>query len=155
MTTAAAVEAMRSSSGLGDERAVETFLAGLRVVEAHPDPAQLPSLHLILDDATANTEVMFSLVHLLETYTPDAQIAAMLSVLPELQERAGWWTKALHYRILNSDEARAVYMRLLSDAQSETRGIACSILGKIEAEGRPGVSDRARLVRASACVREA
>jgi Immunity protein 30 len=69
----------------------------------------LPSLHLILDDACQQPEVMFSLVHFLESFEVQQQVQAFIQVMPELVQRAAEWTAILQAWILNDETARAVF----------------------------------------------
>ena len=65
----------------------------------------MPSLHLILDDACEQPEVMFSLVHFLESF--EVQIKAFIQVMPDLEKQATEWTEILRSRIMNNDIARS------------------------------------------------
>jgi hypothetical protein len=94
---------MRSS----DEVAV--FEQTLEELAQDPDPADLPELHLILDDACEQPEVMFSLVHFIESFDVQAQVQAFIQVIPDLVKRAAEWTAILHARIMNDDAARSVF----------------------------------------------
>jgi len=58
------------------------FEDALTFLAAHPDPNDLPDLHLALDDDCDQHEVMFGLVHFIEDFDVDAQIWAFLDVMP-------------------------------------------------------------------------
>ncbi|NEQ32090.1 MAG: hypothetical protein F6K04_13985 [Leptolyngbya sp. SIO4C5] len=95
---------------------VARFEQTLEKLAQNPDPADLPSLHLILDDACEQPEVMFSLVHFLESFDVQEQVQAFIQVLPELVKRAEEWTAILHSQIMNDAIAKAEFeerMRLL------------------------------------------
>lgn len=63
---------------------VVIFEQTLEKLAHKPNPADLPSLHLILDDACEHHEVMFGLVHFLESFDVQAQVQAFIQVMPEL-----------------------------------------------------------------------
>jgi hypothetical protein len=88
---------------------VAHFEQTLEKLAQDPDPADLPSLHLILDDACEQPEVMFSLVHFLESFDVQEQVQAFIQVLPELVKRAEEWTAILHSRIMNDEIAKAEF----------------------------------------------
>jgi len=88
---------------------VALFEQTLEKLAQNPDPANLPSLHLILDDACEQPEVMFSLVHFLESFDVQEQVQAFIQVIPDLSNRAAEWTVILHSRIMNDAIARSVF----------------------------------------------
>lgn len=88
---------------------VAQFEQTLEKLAHNPDSADLPSLHLILDDACEQPEVMFSLVHFLESFDVQEQVQAFIQVMPDLVKRAAEWTAILHSRIMNDDVARSVF----------------------------------------------
>ncbi|NER22701.1 MAG: hypothetical protein F6J86_30260 [Symploca sp. SIO1B1] len=73
----------------------------------------LPALHLILDDRSKQPEVMFSLVHFLESFALDEQLQSFISVVPQLVATAPDWTRILHTRILNDEVACRCYQEKL------------------------------------------
>ncbi|MBD1844055.1 hypothetical protein H6F89_11715 [Cyanobacteria bacterium FACHB-63] len=94
---------MRSS----DEAAC--FEQILEQLAQSPNPSDLPRLHLIFDDACEHPEVMFSLVHFLESFEVQQQVDAFIQVMPEMMKRAAEWTAILHSRIMNDEIARSVF----------------------------------------------
>ena len=88
---------------------VSTFEQILEELAQNPNSVDLPSLHLILDDACEQPEVMFSLVHFLESFEAQAQVQAFIQVMPDLSKRAIEWTAILHSRIMNDDIARSIF----------------------------------------------
>lgn len=88
---------------------VTVFEQTLAEFAQNPDSEDLPSLHLILDDACEQPEVMFSLVHFLESFDVQAQVQAFIQVIPELVKRAAEWTAILHSRIMNDAIARSAF----------------------------------------------
>jgi|GEM_PF-1150126 len=73
----------------------------------------LPALHLILDDRCEQPEVMFSLVHFLESFAIEEQLQAFISVIPQLIAAAPDWRRILHTRILNNEAACCCYQENL------------------------------------------
>jgi hypothetical protein len=102
---------------------VALFEQTLERLAQNPDSADLPSLHLILDDACEQPEVMFSLVHFLESFEVQEQVEAFIQVMPDLVKRAAEWTAILHSRIMNDEIGRSMFeteMQALSNQkQSE------------------------------------
>ena len=88
---------------------VITFERILEELARSPNSVDLSSLHLVLDDACEQPEVMFSLVHFLESFEVQEQVQAFIQVMPDLSKRATEWTEILHSRIMNDDVARSIF----------------------------------------------
>jgi Immunity protein 30 len=104
------------------------FEQALAKLAESPDPADLPQLHLILDDACQQPEVMFSLVHFLESFSLQDQLPAFVQTLPNLVKNASEWTTILHTRIINDAEAQAVFEEGLRSMSSQKREEICRLL---------------------------
>lgn len=123
--------------------AFEEALAAL-ALERHPE--WLGDLHLAFDDHCVHHEVMFGLVHFLESFDLDAQLRAMLSVLPVLAEQAPDWVRILYYRILNDGQARAHLQRLILEDSGKGAAVSREILRQVVEEQHEPVSDLAQAV---------
>ncbi|MDI9638252.1 Imm30 family immunity protein [Geitlerinema splendidum] len=88
---------------------IAAFEQALAELAQNPNPDDLPELHLILDDACQQPEVMFSLVHFLESFDLQVQLPAFLQALPDLVKRAAEWTTILHSRMMNDAIAKAAF----------------------------------------------
>ncbi|BAU13445.1 hypothetical protein LEP3755_39840 [Leptolyngbya sp. NIES-3755] len=88
---------------------VACFEQTLEQLAQYPDAADLPRLHLIFDDACEHPEVMFSLVHFLESFDVQQQVEAFVQVMPKMVNRAAEWTAILHSRMMNDEIARSVF----------------------------------------------
>jgi hypothetical protein len=103
------IEVLEANRLMRSPDEVALFEHTLKKLAQNPDPANLPSLHLILDDTCEQSEVMFSLVHFLESFEVQEQVEAFIQVMPDLVKRAAEWTAILHSRIMNDDVARSVF----------------------------------------------
>ena len=107
ITILAANKLMRSTEE------VTAFENALAEFAKHPESEYLPDLHLILDDRCQQPEVMFSLIHFLESFEMEQQLQAFIRVIPQLIVVASDWTRILHSRILNDEVACHLYRNLL------------------------------------------
>jgi len=98
-----------------------SFEQALTELAQNPDLSDLPKLHLILDDACQQPEVMFSLVHFLESFALQEQLQAFVQVLPSLVKSAAAWTAILHIRIINDAEAQIALEEMLQSMSSQKR----------------------------------
>jgi len=123
---------------------VARFEQTLEKLAQNPDPADLPSLHLILDDACEQPEVMFSLVHFLESFDVHEQVKAFIQVLLDLVKQAEEWTAILHSRMMNDAIAKAEFearVRSMNEQQqSEVHQLISSISGKSSPEQKTKVA---------------
>jgi hypothetical protein len=98
---------------------VIAFENALASLADRPQDEDLPDLHLILDDRCEQPEVMFGLIHFLESFDVSAQIQAFVTVVPQLMLVASEWTRILHSRILNDDDACRLYRDILHSLNSQ------------------------------------
>ncbi|ALB42494.1 MULTISPECIES: Imm30 family immunity protein [Nostocales] len=102
------------------EEQFTNFENALAEIAENPDENNLSAYHLILDDQCQQPEVMFSLIHFLESFDMEKQITAFIYVVPQLMITAQEWTRIIHNRILNDESACQVYQNLLHSANLKT-----------------------------------
>jgi hypothetical protein len=103
------IEILKANRLLRSPHEVALFEQTLEQLVGNPDSADLPSLHLILDDGCEQPEVMFSLVHFLESFDVQEQLQAFIQVMPDLVKQAPEWMTILHSRITNDPIAQAAF----------------------------------------------
>ncbi|MEH2456650.1 Imm30 family immunity protein [Nostoc sp.] len=111
---------LRENRLMQTQQQVTDFENALAEIADNPDQQNLSAYDLILDDQCQQPEVMFSLIHFLESFDIEEQIAAFIKLLPQLMINAPEWTKIIHDRILNDDSACQVYQKLLHSANLNT-----------------------------------
>ncbi|MFM7405104.1 MAG: Imm30 family immunity protein [Cuspidothrix sp.] len=102
------------------ETQVTNFENALTAIAENSDENNLSAYHLILDDQCQQPEVMFSLIHFLESFDMEKQITAFIHIVPQLMIIAPEWTRVIHNRILNDESACQVYQNLLHSANLKT-----------------------------------
>lgn len=116
---------------MGCTSEIAAFENALTELAQNPQNLWLPELHLVLDDRCQQQEVMWDLIHFLESFDMKAQLLAFVKVLPEMMARAPEWTKILHYRICNDESARVLYQEILQDLNLEVGKIVESLKADI------------------------
>lgn len=111
---------LRENYLMQTQQQVTDFENALAEIADNPDEQNLSAYHLVLDDQCQQPEVMFSLIHFLESFDIEEQIAAFIKVVPQLMINAPEWTKIIHDRILNDDSACQVYQKVLHSANLNT-----------------------------------
>ncbi|MBE9011169.1 hypothetical protein IQ250_13215 [Pseudanabaenaceae cyanobacterium LEGE 13415] len=109
MSSNSLIDILEANRLMRSPEEVDYFETTLEKLAQNPDPTDLPHLHLLLDDACEHPEVMFSLVHFLESFDVQEQVTAFIQVMPELVQRAAEWAAILHSRIMNDEIARSVF----------------------------------------------
>jgi hypothetical protein len=107
---------------------VVAFERALTEMAQNPNSEDLYQLHLILDDACQHPEVMFSLIHFLESFSLQEQLQAFVRVLPHLVKQAAEWTSIIHARIINDAEARVAFEAILQSMNNHQRDEVCQLL---------------------------
>lgn len=107
------IEILKENRLMQTEQEINIFETSLAEIANNPNEKDLPEYHLILDDQCQQPEVMFSLIHFLESFEVENQLEAFISVIPQLMINAPEWTRILHDRILNDKLACQVYQKLL------------------------------------------
>ncbi|MGK7904306.1 MAG: Imm30 family immunity protein [Hormoscilla sp.] len=110
---------------------IAAFENALTELAQNPQNRWLPELHLVLDDRCQQQDVMWDLIHFLESFDMKAQLLAFVKVLPELMARAPEWTEILHYRICNDESARVLYEEILLYQDLEVGNIVESLKADI------------------------
>jgi len=111
---------LRENRLMQTQQQVTDFENALAEIADNPDEQNLSAYHFVLDDQCQQPEVMFSLIHFLESFDIEEQIAAFIKVVPQLMINAPEWTRIIHDRILNDDSACQVYQKLLHSANLNT-----------------------------------
>ncbi|NJN85246.1 MAG: hypothetical protein HC881_01565 [Leptolyngbyaceae cyanobacterium SL_7_1] len=138
------IDVLEANRLLRSPNEVALFEQTLEKLAQNPDPTDLPNLHLILDDASEQPEVMFSLVHFLESFEVLEQVHVFIQVMPELVKRAVEWTTILYSRMMNDEIARLMFeeeVRSMKDQkQDEIHQLLLLISEKSSSEQRTKVA---------------
>lgn len=130
------LEMLRNNQFLRTSEEVQNFEHALDAYSLNPKSEDLETLHLILQDKTNHPEVMFGLIHFLETFEINDQMQAFMNVVPALVQQAPAWTRTLMYRLLNDETGRKIYPDVIRKAPPESQTIMIQILSEI-AESEP------------------
>lgn len=139
MTPRQMLETLNENRRLDTREQVAAFEKALDLLATHQQAAEhLRELHLVLDDQTKQAEVMFGVIHLLESFDVERQLQAFLEALPMLQKQAPGWVKTLNFRLLNDEASRSAYRAAYRAAGSPVRGqMSVALAEIIETEQSP------------------
>ncbi len=88
------------------------------------------------DDSTENEEVMFGLIHAIESYDNDFgmenSLEKMVEALPSMLPQARGWSIILHKRILNYEPSRIAYTNVLLRVDASIKKIVSELFSEIK-----------------------
>lgn len=123
-----------SAFGPVDETNVERFDALLAQARTSRDEALIPVLLSLLDDDCDFHEVVFGVVHAVESFPDDAYFRALAGHLAQLQTRGREWCDLLHTRILNSPPHFDRFLAAFESLAPAIREQEIAILRRISAD---------------------
>lgn len=94
---------------LRTELECEQFDLALEGLAGDTEDVVIHQIFKVFDDDTEQEEVMFSLVHFVESLQMEMYLTQLLHSLPEMLEHARNWAIVLNERILNDDNYRKDY----------------------------------------------
>ncbi|MGG4124815.1 Imm30 family immunity protein [Bacillus licheniformis] len=114
---------MRDNRLLRNSDEINEFESAIANIVKLEDADHIEYLCQGFDDYTEEDEVMFCLIHAIESYDNkfDGEITlkkfakAVPSMLPHAKE----WSKIMHKRILNHEPSRVTYSKILKDLDKE------------------------------------
>ncbi|MCM3225739.1 Imm30 family immunity protein [Terribacillus saccharophilus] len=123
---------------LRDDQEVEKFEKAIEDILTMKDGNHIALLCQGFDDDTENDEVMFGLIHAIESYDNIVGSVSSLSILansfsvmlPHAQE----WLKIIQKRILNHDPSRETYKKIIPTLDSDIQKVIISQLNAIKAK---------------------
>lgn len=87
-------------------------------------------------DATEHDEIMFGLIHAIESYDDlfgsEQSLKELAQSLPLMLPHAKEWAKTLHKRILNHDPSRKIYSKVISKGEINNKNIVLQLLNEIK-----------------------
>jgi len=95
------------------------------------------------DDKCPYDELMFSVIHAIESRDRLSYLSCLLSTLAETRHRAPKWSRILHTRIMNSPVVFESYLNLLQRSRESSRAALKSIFTEIYL--KPKFSERAKV----------
>ena len=131
-----AAKKLRETRLLKSREEVEAFDEAHLALSSTGDPAVLEDLFAAFDDATEQHEVMWGLVHDVESFGLETFMKVMGESAPRLLPHAKEWLTILHERILNSEQATEVYRGIIPTLPERSQEVVKGLLAEIR-QARP------------------
>lgn len=127
-----------------NEKEIQEFEVSLSKILEYRDVSTISGLCLALDDDTEQFEVMFGLVHAIESlyeHSIDEGLKLITNTIPRILNNAIEWIEILHYRILNHPQVRLAYGQILTEIDVKTADQIKGLLLDIKKEDPEKFSD--------------
>jgi hypothetical protein len=131
------IKRLEANQLLSTEEEVNAFddaLARLSKMPKDEIEPRLADIMRVFDDRAESFDVMWGLLHFVETFSMEPYLKALAEAAPELSKRAPEWIENLIGRILNSAKDRPELRRLLPHLPSRGQTEIRQILERIGAE---------------------
>jgi Immunity protein 30 len=125
------ISILKANKLMHSKEEILAFDNALAELAENPQDVDLEELHLILDDKCSQPEVMWGIVHFLESFDAKEQLQAFLNVLPQLVISAPEWTEIIHCRIFNDELTRLLYQDMFKSVDVKTQQIVMKISADI------------------------
>jgi len=101
----------------------------------------IQELCLVLDDKTRNSEVMFSIIHLLETLSSEQAFRNTMIGVVNMRSTSPEWANIILYRCLNDEFSVCVLKKIFVNLDNKTRLELTEMLKDIKNEDEERFSD--------------
>ncbi len=126
------ISTLKASKLMRSRDEVLNFDNALAELAQNTVDVDLEELYLVLDDNCEHENVMWGVVHFLESFDVKEQLQALLNVVQKLAYEAPGWTEIIHYRIFNDEPSRFLYQDMLRSADLNTQQVVTRILEEEE-----------------------
>lgn len=115
------IKLLRRQTKLENSIDVERFEATLHQIAQLRDPRSIGLLIPFFDDDCQFPEVMFSIIHIIESFDHEVYVKEILRSLPSFWQRSPYWASVAHVAILNTPAVLDSYANQLKQAPDSIR----------------------------------
>lgn len=130
------IEKLKNSSLLKSDKDINDFEDALRRIMDVGDLTCINYLCAGFNDDTEHDEVMFDLIHAIESFDQKFPLYDTLKELaisvPLMIPHAKEWAKTLHKRILNDKQTLEIYIDAVSQLDTTTKNLIAEIVTQIK-----------------------
>lgn len=127
---------LKNNRLLRDESEVEKFEKSIENILDMKNVNHIEILCQGFDDLTEIDEVMFGLIHAIESYdkivSSEVSLKLLANSIPKMLPHAKEWLKILHKRILNHETSRNIYKKIIPTLNNDIQKIVVYRLTSIK-----------------------
>lgn len=128
------LEQLYNNRLLRTKEELEGFEKNLNELSEVIEENDILELCTIFDDKTKDDEIMFGLLHLIESFSSERAFRLTVMGVSQMLENARNWAKIVIYRCLNDDYSRAMLKKAIESVDVQTQKVAESLLDCIKKE---------------------
>ncbi|MEH7353857.1 Imm30 family immunity protein [Neobacillus drentensis] len=121
---------------LKNQQEISAFENAISIIFNLKDLDHIGNLCLGFDDTTEHDEVMFGLIHAIESYDKvfgsEESLKKLSESLHYMLPNAKEWAKTLHKRILNHEPSCKIYAKVISQGDVNIKKIALQLVTEIK-----------------------
>lgn len=129
-------QALIDNRSLKNQKEISVFEYTISSILNLKDLNHIKNLCLGFDDETEHNEVMFGLIHAIESYDKvygsEQSLKKLSESLPYMLPHAKEWAKILHKRILNHEPSCKIYAKVITKADVNIKKIALQLITEIK-----------------------
>ena len=126
---------------LENDEQIILFEKLVKEIVNYSEAEHIKMLCSVFDDATENHEVMFGLIHAIESYDskvgPEKSLEEVSKSIEVMKVNAYEWLMILHKRILNHAPSCLTYKTIIKDSDDKTKELVVELMRDI-AKDNPG-----------------
>jgi hypothetical protein len=126
---------LKDSRLLKTKAEIISFEQAIENIISFKDVNNIKYLCLGFDDSTEHDEVMFGLIHAIESYDKiygaEEALVKFAETIPDMYPHAKGWVTIFHKRILNDELSRKIYLKVISNSNSSTKKVVVDLFKEI------------------------
>lgn len=126
------IQKLNENKLLRNQIECEEFDNALEILSNYDDKDLIEDLLLVFDDSTDEDEVMFGLIHFIEKYEMNLYLNGLIRTLPQMLSNAKDWAIILNKRILNSEQYRNAYIKVINNMGEEYKSMISNLMNEIK-----------------------
>lgn len=130
------VKILNENKLLRTNEEIEKFECAIENILSNEDYKDIKYLCTGFDDNTEDDEVMFSLIHAIESYDRIAEVTLTLKEfiysIPNVYSYAKEWIKIMNKRILNDENSLQEYIKIAEKCDDELKSILIELMNEVK-----------------------
>ena len=119
-----------------DESFVTNFEKKLEEIYLTEDSKMIGYLIKLLDDKFLHDEIMFSIIHTIESFNDEIYVAEIIKSIPEFVLNSPRWASIIHMRIINSSDTLNAYIEEIKSSSSYDKKVLRLLLTSMSNKGK-------------------
>lgn len=139
------IEVIRENRHLKNENEVAEFDSALTELpeQSEDDIAYVTQLFDVFVDDCDQPEVMWGLLHFVESFDDETYISALLISIDELSSKAKDWLEIILSRVLNNDDSKSQLIITLKKRSEAENTTVIKLLENFKTDEEPSLRDSA------------